>query len=62
VKPARFVVLRESWMPSVLVEVGYVSNSVEASRLARSDYRTAAARAISNGILSYVRGLGAEHI
>jgi N-acetylmuramoyl-L-alanine amidase len=62
VKPARFVVLREAWMPAVLVEVGYVTNSVEASRLAKAEYRAAAARAISNGVLSYVRSLGVEHI
>lgn len=62
VKPARFVVLREAWMPAVLVEVGYVSNRTEASRLARVEYRQAAARAIADGILSYIRSLGLEHI
>ncbi len=62
VKPARFVVLREAWMPAVLVEVGYVSNRAEASRLARAEYRQAAARAITNGVLSYIRSLGIEHI
>lgn len=62
VKPARFVVLREAWMPAVLVEVGYVSNRTEASRLASAEYRQAAARAIAGGILSYIRSLGAEHI
>ena len=62
VKPARFVVLREAWMPAVLVEVGYVSNRFEARRLGNSDYREAAAQAIARGIVSYVRELGAEHI
>ena len=62
VKPARFVVLREAWMPAVLVEVGYVTNRTEASRLATAEYRQAAARAIAGGILSYIRSLGIEHI
>ena len=62
VKPARFVVLREAWMPAVLVEVGYVSNQAEASRLSRAEYRQAAARAITDGVVSYIRSLGAEPI
>lgn len=61
-KSARFVVLREAWMPSVLVEVGYVSNREESRRLNLPDYRQAAAQSIAQGILSYVRELGAEHI
>src|SRR3989338_4309212 len=62
VKPARFVVLREAWMPAVLVEVGYVTNRTEASRLSSAEYRQAAARAIAAGTLSYIRSVGAEHI
>jgi N-acetylmuramoyl-L-alanine amidase len=62
VKPARFVVLREAWMPSVLVEVGYVSNQSEASRLASAAYRQAAAESIADGIVTYIRSIGAEHI
>ena len=61
-KPARFVVLREAWMPSVLVEVGYVSNYAEAKRLSSPDYRQSAAQSIAEGITSYVRELGAQHI
>ncbi len=58
VKPAKFVVLREAQMPAVLVEVGYLSNPREASRLSRPEYRQAAARAISRGILSHLNRTG----
>jgi len=62
VKSARFVVLREAWMPAVLVEVGYVSNRAESQRLRRSAYRDTVARAIASGIVSYIRARGAQHI
>jgi N-acetylmuramoyl-L-alanine amidase len=62
VKAARFVVLREAWMPSVLVEVGYVSNRQESQRLHDVDYREASARAIAAGIVQYIRATGVEHL
>ena len=62
VKAARFVVLREAQMPAVLVEVGYVSNHAESRRLKSVEYRSAAARAIAQGIVSYIRTLGTQHI
>ena len=55
VKGARFVVLREAQMPAVLVEVGYVSNQSEASRLASVSYRQSIAQAIADGIASYTK-------
>ena len=61
-KPARFVVLREAWMPAVLVEVGYVTNQTEASRLGNSAYRQATADSIAQGILSYLHEAGAYDI
>lgn len=62
VRGARFVVLREARMPAVLVEVGYISNRPEASRLASPSYRQAIAQAIAEGIVAYVRTLGLQHI
>ena len=61
-KPARFVVLREAWMPAVLVEVGYVSNQDESVRLGSTEYRQAAAEAIGRGIVAYIQDVGAQHI
>ena len=61
-KGARFVVLREAWMPSVLVEVGYVTNYTEAQRLGSSAYREAIAESIADGITAYIRELGVQHI
>lgn len=62
VRAARFVVLREAWMPAVLVEVGYVTNQAEARRLGSAAYRQVAAESIARGVLSYIRELGAQHI
>ena len=62
VKPARFVVLREAWMPAVLVEVGYVTNQREATHLGSAEYRQAAAGSIARGVIAYIRSLGVQHI
>lgn len=62
VRGARFVVLREARMPAVLVEVGYLSNRAEASRLATVSYRQAIADSIAEGLVTYTRELGLQHI
>ena len=55
VKRARFYVLRTSRMPSALVEVGFVTGSVDNARLRDPAYRSQMARAIALGILDYIR-------
>lgn len=50
-----FSVLRNSNMPAVLVELGYLSNPTEALNLNSSAWRSAAARAIADGIAAHVR-------
>lgn len=55
VKKANFYVLRNSAMPAVLVEVGFVTGREDAPRLANPDFRQRMADAIADGILQYVR-------
>ncbi len=55
VEQARFVVLKSPDIPSILVETGYLSNPQEARRLVTKDYQTKIAKAVANGIVSYMR-------
>lgn len=53
VKSARFYVLKYVRMPSVLVEVGFITNRNEERQLADRRHRQRVAKAIAKGILSY---------
>lgn len=53
VKAARFYVLKGAKMPSVLVEVGFISNRQEAKKLKDKSYRERVAKAIASGIINY---------
>jgi N-acetylmuramoyl-L-alanine amidase len=55
VHKARFYVLRHSDMPSILVEVGYVTGADDAVKLRDSRYRRQMAEAIANGIIEYIQ-------
>jgi len=46
-----FIVLRDTHMPAVLLEVGFVSNAQEAARLATAEHQRVLARAIYEGIV-----------
>lgn len=54
VRRARFYVLRKSSMPSVLVEVGYMTGREDNPRLRNPAYQTQMAEAIAQGILEYL--------
>jgi len=54
VKRARFYVLRNTSMPSALVEVGFVTGREDSPRLADPAYRSQMAAAIARGILQYI--------
>ncbi|NMG58570.1 N-acetylmuramoyl-L-alanine amidase [Geitlerinema sp. P-1104] len=55
VRTARFYVLRHTRMPAVLLELGFVTGSQDARRLADPEYREVLSQAIARGILQYVR-------
>jgi N-acetylmuramoyl-L-alanine amidase len=52
-RSARFLVLRKSTIPAVLIETGYITNEKEAKRLSSPNYRSQLALAIARGILEY---------
>jgi N-acetylmuramoyl-L-alanine amidase len=57
VKSAPFVVLIGANMPSVLAEIGFLSNPREEALLKKSDYRDKLAEALYRGIDRYATGL-----
>ncbi len=55
IREADYRVLVQTHCPAVLIELGYLSNAHEASRLRDDDYQDRLAQAIVDGILSYLR-------
>lgn len=53
VKRANFYVIRHSLFPSVLVELGFISNSEDLSKLVNSNYQEIFGNAIYKGIVNY---------
>jgi N-acetylmuramoyl-L-alanine amidase len=51
--PETFYVLRNTTMPGILVEMGFVSNPTEATRLNSDSYRNQIAQGIFTGIVKY---------
>ena len=54
VKQAPFYVLIGAQMPSILVEVSFISNKMEAQRLATAAYRQKIAEGLADGIEEYI--------
>ncbi len=52
--PKTIRVINEPRIPCVLVEMGYVSNSVEAAQLDRADHRRRVATAVAAGVIDYL--------
>ncbi|MDB6354125.1 N-acetylmuramoyl-L-alanine amidase [Trichococcus sp. K1Tr] len=48
-----FAVLRETAMPAVLLELGFMSNATELAKLATDSYQNILAQAVANGIFNY---------
>lgn len=57
VKQAGFVVLHQTYMPSVLIETGFISNKNEANFLGSSDGQKKFAKSIYDGVLKYYNQL-----
>jgi N-acetylmuramoyl-L-alanine amidase len=62
VKRARFVVIKMNVLPAILVEGGFVSNHMEATRVNRADYRQTLAQAIARGIVRFVNTMGDRRV
>jgi len=54
-KRARFVVLRNVTIPGVLVEGGFLSNSLDAKLISTGSYRQKMAQAVANAVQSYAK-------
>jgi N-acetylmuramoyl-L-alanine amidase len=57
VKQAPFYVLIGARMPAVLCELGFITNPTEHQRLAKGRYRDRLARALAQGVATYVKEL-----
>jgi N-acetylmuramoyl-L-alanine amidase len=57
VKKAPFVVLIGATMPSVLAEIGFLSNPREEALLKKPEYRQKLAEALFRGLSKYAEGL-----
>ena len=57
VKRAPFIVLIGASMPSVLAEIGFISNAQDANLMRRAEYRQRIAEALYKGLASYANSL-----
>jgi N-acetylmuramoyl-L-alanine amidase len=55
-KFARYYVIRNSTLPAILVEGGFVTNEAERERMKSGPFREAIARGVADGIHRYRRG------
>ena len=58
VKQGRFYVIKNTRMPAVLVEIGFLTGRLDARRLEKTTHRKRLAYAITKGILEYLYKLG----
>ncbi|NBV32607.1 MAG: N-acetylmuramoyl-L-alanine amidase [Proteobacteria bacterium] len=58
IKRARFYVIRESNLPSVLIEGGFLSHSEDMQRIASPWYRQQLAGSILEAVRNYRRAVG----
>ena len=58
VKQGRFYVIKNTRMPAVLVEIGFLTGRLDAKRLEKTAHRKRLAYAIAKGILEYLSKVG----
>ena len=58
IKQGRFYVIKNTRMPAVLVEIGFLTGRLDARRLGQPSHRKRIAFAIAKGILEYLSKLG----
>ena len=58
VKQGRFYVIKNTRMPAVLVEIGFLTGRLDARRLEKTTHRKRLAYAIAKGILEYLDKVG----
>jgi len=58
VRTANFFLLRETVVPAVLIETGFISNAAEELKLRDPTYQSQVAQGIANGIDEYFRTIG----
>ena len=58
VKQGRFYVIKNTSMPAVLVEIGFLTGRLDARRLEKTPHRKRIAYAIAKGILEYLSKVG----
>ncbi len=58
VKQGRFYVIKNTKMPAVLVEIGFLTGRIDARRLEKTSHRKRLAYAITKGILEYLSKVG----
>ncbi len=55
IRKAKFVVIRETMTPSVLLELGFMTNEAERKKLASTEYQRKLVSALSRGLLKYAQ-------
>ena len=58
VKQGRFYVIKNTRMPAVLVEIGFLTGRLDARRLKKTTHRKRLSYAIAKGILEYLKKTG----
>jgi N-acetylmuramoyl-L-alanine amidase len=53
VRQAKFIVLSGVAMPSILIEVGFISNHVEEAKMKTADFKDKCAEALAEAILNF---------